>query len=101
MARRGILTLIVLGLGIFAGLTWAEDRSKAGKVADVTGGWTGIWGPYSPAPGTSLAKDKCKRLDCQVALKDGTWHATFEGECGRPYKYTIKMTGRQAGGVVL
>jgi hypothetical protein len=24
-----------------------------------------------------------------------------EGECGRPYKYTIKMEGRQAGAVVL
>jgi hypothetical protein len=36
-----------------------------------------------------------------VDSKDGVWHATFEGECGRPYKYTIKMDGRQVGGAVL
>jgi hypothetical protein len=33
--------------------------------------------------------------------KDGVWQATFEGECGRPYKYVIKMDGRQAGDAVL
>jgi hypothetical protein len=36
-----------------------------------------------------------------VVRKGDTWQATFEGECGRPYKYTIKMDGRQAGDVVL
>src|SRR5947209_4318247 len=40
-------------------------------------------------------------LDCTVVNKNGTWQATFEGECGRPYKYTIIMEGRQAGDVVL
>jgi hypothetical protein len=34
-------------------------------------------------------------------MSDGTWQATFEGECGRPYKYTIQMKGRQAGDAVL
>jgi hypothetical protein len=33
--------------------------------------------------------------------KAGVWEALFEGDCGRPYKYTIKMLGRQAGDVVL
>jgi hypothetical protein len=36
-----------------------------------------------------------------VETSDGTWQATFEGECGRPYKYTIQMKGRQAGEAVL
>ena len=41
-------------------------------------------------------------LDCRVVAADPkTWEATFWGDCGRPYKYTIKMLGRQAGDVVL
>jgi hypothetical protein len=42
-----------------------------------------------------------KRLDCSVVRKDAGWNATFEGECGRPYKYVIKMDGRQTGDAVL
>ena len=71
------------------------------KPPEITGAWTGDWGPYNPATGAGPAKDKCKALDCVVEAKDGVWHATFEGECGRPYKYTIKMDGRQVGGAVL
>ena len=29
------------------------------------------------------------------------WEATFEGDCGRPYKYSIKMEGRLVGNAVL
>jgi hypothetical protein len=57
------------------------------------------WGPILPR-GTPAKKPEM-RLDCSVTLKDGTWQATFEGECGRPYKYTIKMDGRQVEDVVL
>jgi len=32
---------------------------------------------------------------------NGTWLATFEGDCGRPYKYSIKMEGKQTGNAVL
>ncbi|HYP25509.1 MAG TPA: hypothetical protein VE262_02215 [Blastocatellia bacterium] len=68
---------------------------------DISGEWTGTWGIYSPAQGTTPPKDICKRLDAKVEYKNGTWLATFEGDCGRPYKYTIKMEGRQIGKVVL
>ena len=78
-----------------------DDKSKPVETPKVTGEWTGIWGPYNPAQSAALAKEKCKSLDCKVVQKDGVWQATFEGECGRPYKYTIKMEGRQAGTVVL
>jgi hypothetical protein len=62
----------------------------------------GVWGPYQPKPASAPAKEHCKRLDCKVEVKGGVWHATFEGEGGRPYKYTITMKGRRgAGGVVL
>jgi hypothetical protein len=79
-----------------------QEPTTPGKPPNVTGAWTGTWGPYAPqAPVEKEAKKVEMRLDCDVVLKDGTWQATFEGECGRPYKYTIKMEGRQAGGVVL
>jgi hypothetical protein len=43
-----------------------------------------------------------QRLDCRVvSLGTEKREATFEGECGRPYKYTIQMHGRRAGDVVL
>jgi hypothetical protein len=101
MKCRVNLVVAVLAVGLGLGSLRAEDGRKEVTAPAVTGAWTGIWGPYSPAPGAGLAKDKCKRLDCQVVRKAGVWQATFEGECGRPYKYTIKMEGRQAGNVVL
>ena len=62
----------------------------------VTGSWIGTWG-VAGAPA-----EKRQALDCRVvALNADTWEATFEGDCGRPYKYTIKMLGRQAADVVL
>ena len=62
----------------------------------VVGDWVGTWG-VSGAP-----KEYQQRLDCRVvAVSSDQWQATFEGECGRPYKYTIEMLGRQAGDVVL
>lgn len=69
--------------------------------ADIAGDWTGTWGIYSPAQGTTPPKDICKRLDAKVEFKDGTWLASFEGDCGRPYKYQIKMEGRQVGKAVM
>ena len=80
----------------------AKDKPAAPpKAPEVTGAWTGEWGPYNPAHSAPLDKEKCKALDCVVEARGGVWHATFEGECGRPYKYTIKMDGRRAGGAVL
>src|SRR4051812_6056572 len=76
----------------------AEDKpAEAPAPPDVSGAWTGIWTVNArggAAPGM--------RLDASVVKKrGGKFEATFQGECGRPYKYTIKMEGRQAGKVVL
>jgi hypothetical protein len=79
----------------------AKSDGKPVAAPKAGGEWVGEWGPYNPANSPSLDKEKCKAIDCKVTEKEGVWHATFEGECGRPYKYTIKMEGRQAGGVVL
>lgn len=77
----------------------APQTKDAGP--DISGAWTGTWGIYSPAQGTTPPKDICKKLDAKVELKDGVWLASFEGDCGRPYKYEIKMEGRQIGKVVM
>jgi hypothetical protein len=98
-SRWAVLLVGVVALGI--GPAGAEDKPKPAEAPNVTGAWTGTWGPFNPAQSATVAKEKCKRLDCTVVRKDGGWQATFEGECGRPYKYTIKMDGRQAGAVVL
>ncbi len=68
---------------------------------DINGAWTGTWGIYSPAQGTTPPKDICKKLDAQIELKDGVWLAAFEGDCGGAYKYSIKMEGRQVGKAVM
>lgn len=103
--KRGISPLsVVLApvflMGTMAGLQ-AEDKKPAPKPPNVLGKWTGTWGvaqdPNKPAPYPRAQM----KLDCNVEMKDGKWQATFEGECGRPYKYTIKMQGRQAHNVVL
>lgn len=63
----------------------------------VSGAWVGTWGISGKD-----AQGMQQRLDCRVvSLGAGNWEATFEGECGRPYKYTIQMHGRRAGDVVL
>ncbi|HSE39017.1 MAG TPA: hypothetical protein VLG74_17070 [Blastocatellia bacterium] len=79
----------------------AQSAKVNDQPPDIAGEWSGTWSTYSPAQGAVPAKDICKSLDCKVVLKDGVWEATFEGDCGRPYKYTIKMEGRQVGKVVM
>jgi hypothetical protein len=91
--------------------TRPEKQQTASGIPAVAGAWTGDWGMYSPPPKSGeqpaalkkmMYPETCKVMDCKVeALPDGKWQATFEGECGRPYKYTIKMMGRQAGKVVM
>jgi hypothetical protein len=111
--RTLVLTAMLAGL-IGIGLTRAQETKKEAKqalVPQVAGAWTGDWGMYSPPSKTGeipeevkkhMYPDACKKMDSTVErLRDGKWQATFEGECGRPYKYTIKMQGRQAGDVVM
>src|SRR5262245_57932229 len=97
--RAAIVFLCALALEF--GSAWSQDQPSRAKPPKVTGAWTGLWGPYNPAQSPTLAKEKCKALDCRVVQKDRVWQATFEGECGRPYKFIIKMEGRQVGDVVL
>ena len=44
--------------------------------------------------------DAAARVVREVDRHD-VWEAVFEGDCGRPYKYSISMEGRLAGGAVM
>lgn len=99
MINRICLTLVCFALA--AGAALAQNAQTKEQVPDITGEWTGTWSYYNPAKGAGTEKELCKSLACKVSVKDGVWEATFEGDCGRPYKYTIKMEGRQVGKAVL
>ena len=43
----------------------------------------------------------CAKLSAKIAPKGDGWEAVFEGDCGRPYKYSITMDGRTAGAAVM
>jgi hypothetical protein len=90
-------TLVVLLFFVVAATPTTAQKSSNTKPPEVVGEWTGTWSIHKVDPN----KVPPKGLDCVVVRNGDTWQATFEGECGRPYKYTIKMDGRQAGGVVL
>ncbi len=105
MKNRSRLSLFCFVLLAGAAAAFAQTPPPAApakdQAPDIAGAWTGTWGVYSPAQGTTPPKDICKKLDAKVESKNGVWEATFEGDCGRPYKYTIKMEGRQVGQVVM
>jgi hypothetical protein len=101
MAKRSSMVLMFLVLALEIGRAQTSAPPTAQQLPNIAGEWTGTWSTYNPAQGAVPAKGMCKSLDCKVEYKDGVWHAVFEGDCGRPYKYTIKMEGRQAGKVVM
>ncbi len=99
MKVRSWLILPCLLLAVAIG---AAQSSQSGQQApDIAGEWTGTWSSYNPAQGAASQRELCKNLTCKIEFKDGVWQASFEGDCGRPYKYNIKMEGRQAGKAVL
>ncbi len=92
---------VILCSTLVAGMALAQTAQTKPPAPDISGEWTGTWASYSPAQGATPPKDLCKRLDAKVEHKDGVWLAIFEGDCGRPYKYSFKMDGRQMGKVVM
>ena len=101
MLKRVGLALITVVLVSSISSSQTPSTQQNPPAPDISGDWTGTWGSYNPAQGSAPVKELCKKLDSKVAFKDGAWEATFEGDCGRPYKYTIKMKGRQVGKVVM
>jgi len=96
-----LVALLVVLSAANHNLTEAADGPKQPAAPKIVGQWTGTWGAFDPATMSKIDKETCKSLDCTVTEKEGAWSATFEGDCGGPYKYTITMQGRQSGGAVL
>ena len=67
----------------------------------INGTWVGTWSAYNPARATTPPKELCAKLTATITQKGEVWQAVFEGDCGRPYKYSIAMEGRLAGGAVM
>ena len=101
MVKRSWSAIVVLVLAVGAAFAQNQNTPPKEQAPDVTGAWTGVWSSYNPAQGGSTPKDLCKNLTAKIEQKNGVWEAIFEGDCGRPYKYEIKMEGRQIGKVVL
>jgi hypothetical protein len=96
--RRTALSMVLL---MCATAVEAQQRGASGPAPDIAGRWTGAWSAYNPAQPSVPPKEQCAKLEVNVVRKGETYEATFEGDCGRPYKYTITMEGRASGGVVL
>ena len=93
-----VCSLLTLGTGL------AQNRGGRGTAQplDISGNWTGTWSSYSPTQASTPPREVCAKLDAKVAqVNFGGWEATFEGDSGRPYKYSIKMEGRQTAAAVL
>jgi len=105
MKKRLVLFLMCIGLAAGIGATQDGGRGRGARgpqqPLDIAGNWTGTWSSYNPIQPTAQPNVVCAKLDAKVANVNGVWEATFEGDCGRPYKYSIKMQGRQAGNAVL
>ena len=68
---------------------------------NITGAWMGTWSAYNPTRASAPPQELCAKLSANISQKGEAWIAIFEGDCGRPYKYSITMEGRLVGGVVL
>jgi hypothetical protein len=75
--------------------------TASGQPPDVEGKWSGTWSSYNPAEVAAQPKEQCKQLNAVVERAGDVWKAVFEGDCGRPYKYTITMEGRLVGNAVM
>jgi hypothetical protein len=102
MRRLTVIAAVLLATTIPA----AAQEGRRGRglpqgPPNVTGAWSGTWSAYNPARATTPPKEQCAKLTANITQKGDVWEAVFEGDCGRPYKYTIKMEGKQSGGVVM
>lgn len=101
MRRLSFLTVVIL-LITLVGVDAQGGRGRGPQgPPNINGAWTGTWSAYNPARTTAPPKELCAKLTAAITQKDDVWQAIFEGDCGRPYKYTIAMEGRLAGGAVL
>jgi hypothetical protein len=99
MTRLALIATVVVGLVTTAD---AQRRGRGPQgPPNINGAWTGTWSSYNPARATTPPQEQCAKLTATIAQKADVYEAVFEGDCGRPYKYTIRMEGRLVGNVVM
>lgn len=100
MKRAWLIVMFVLAMATTGQTQAGRGRGPQGP-PDIIGAWTGTWSAYSPARASTPPQEQCAKLSATIARKGDLWEAVFEGDCGRPYKYTITMEGRLVGNVVM
>jgi hypothetical protein len=100
--RKVTLILMLLVATVGLGARQQERGRGPQPPPEITGAWSGTWSAYSPSKPSTPPKEMCAKLSANITRKgDDAWQAVFEGDCGRPYKYTITMEGRLVGSAVL
>ena len=71
-SRLALLSFVFIAcIGVALAQTQNPETSQTKDPApDINGVWTGTWGVYNPAQGTTPPKDICKKLDAKVERKD-------------------------------
>jgi hypothetical protein len=100
MIRGLVIALLVVVTSTIAQAQAGRGRGPQGP-PEITGAWTGTWSAFNPARASTPPQEQCAKLTASIARKGDTWEAVFEGDCGRPYKYSITMEGRLVGNVVM
>jgi hypothetical protein len=99
MERRVVIFVLAVVIG---GATASAQRGQGAQTPpDISGSWTGTWSAFNPARASAPPKELCAKLTASITQKGEVWQAVFEGDCGRPYKYSITMEGRAAGAAVM
>jgi hypothetical protein len=99
MQRRVVIFVLAVVIG---SVTASAQRGQGPQTPpDINGSWTGTWSAFNPARASAPPKELCAKLTASISQKGEVWHAVFEGDCGRPYKYSITMEGRAAGAAVM
>jgi hypothetical protein len=100
MVRGLVIGLVVVLTSSIGHAQGGRGRGPQGP-PEITGAWTGTWSAFNPARASTPPQEQCAKLTASIAKKGETWEAVFEGDCGRPYKYSITMEGRLVGNVVM
>jgi hypothetical protein len=101
MTRLACLVLAIVAVAA-SGADAQGGRGRGPQAPpNINGTWIGTWSAFNPARATTPPKELCAKLTATITQKGEGWQAVFEGDCGRPYKYSIAMEGRLAGGAVM
>ena len=99
IAWIGVVLVLLLST---AGSAQQRGRGRGPQgPPNIVGNWVGTWSAFNPARASTPPQEQCAKLSAAISQKGDVYEAVFEGDCGRPYKYSITMEGRLVGNVVM